>query len=429
MDAKQHSELGWQDQVAELAAQLAAISEVLRAIADSPDELQPICDAIVANAMRLCRAELGGLGFFEGDGYRIVSLKGPPEPYYAGWDKGHVFPILPNGPFARVVETKAPVHIADLTTDEAYLAGNPDTLTWAERGARTYLLMPLLRGGDELIGTMALFRGRVLPFTDRQIDLARAFAAEAIVAFESTRRERRYREVQTELAHANRLSTMGQIIASVTHEVNQPIAAVRNRLSAALNFLDRTPPDLEEIRMALAGALKDTDRTTAIVSRMRALLLKATTPTDDMDINEAAREVIELTRGEALKNRVSLQTQFTKGLPKIVGDRVQLQQVVLNLIVNALQAISGVGDDTRQVLVTTKKAEPNAVYLGVQDTGPGVTEEILPHLFQPFYTSKPDGMGMGLAICRSIIEAHHGRLWATECKPRGALFQFTLPAH
>ena len=121
--------------------------------------------------------------------------------------------------------------------------------------------------------------------------------------------------------------------------------------------------------MALAGAF--TDRTTAIVSRMRALMLKATTPTDDMDINEAAREVIELIRGEALKNRVSLQTQFTKGLPKIVGDRVQLQQVVLNLIVNALQAISGVGDDTRQVLVTTKKAEPNAVYLGVQDTGPG----------------------------------------------------------
>ena len=230
-----------------------------------------------------------------------------------------MFPIPPDGPFARIVKTKAPIHIADVKTDEAHLAGNPDTLTWAQRGARTYLLMPLLRGGDELIGTMALLRGRVLPFTDRQIDLARAFAAEAIVAFESTRRERRYREVQMELAHANRLSTMGQITASVTHEVNQPIAAVRNRLSAALNFLDRAPPDLEEVRMALAGALKDTDRTTAIVNRMRALMLKATTPTDNMDINEAAREAIELTRGEALKNRVSLQTQFTKGQPRSWG--------------------------------------------------------------------------------------------------------------
>jgi signal transduction histidine kinase len=428
MDANQHSEVERQEHVAELAAQLAAISEVLRAIANSPDELQPICDAIVANAMRLCRAELGGLGFFEGDGYRIVSLKGPPEPYYAGWDKGHVFPILPNGPFARIVKTKSPVHIADLTRDEAYLAGNPDTVTWAQRGARTYLLMPLLRG-DELIGAMAILRDRVLPFTDRQIDLLRAFAAEAIVAFESTRRERRYRDMQMELAHANRLSTMGQITASVTHEVNQPIAAVRNRLSAALNFLDRMPPDLEEVRIALAGALKDTDRTTAIINRMRALMLKATIPTDSMDINEAAREVIELTRGEALKNRISLQAQFTNGLPTIAGDRVQLQQVVLNLIVNALQAMSGVNDDSRQVLVTTKKAEPNEVYLGVQDTGPGLNEEILPHLFEPFYTSKPNGMGMGLAVCRSIIEAHHGRLWATGCKPRGALFQFTIPAH
>ena len=148
-----------------------------------------------------------------------------------------------------------------------------------------------------------------------------------------------------------------------------------------------------------------------------------------MDINEAAGEVIELTRGEALKNRISLQAQFTKGLPTIVGDRVQLQQVVLNLIVNALQATSGVSDDTRDVLVRTKKAAQNKVYLGVQDTGPGLNKEILPHLFEPFYTSKPNGMGMGLAISRSIIEAHHGRLWATGCEPRGALFQFTIPAN
>jgi len=427
MEADQDTDLEPQEQVAELAAQLAAISEVLRTIANSPDELQPICDAIVANAMRLCRAQLGGLGFFEGNGYRIVSLKGPPEPYYAGWDKGHVFPILLNGPFAQVVKTKSHVHIVDITADEAFLLGNPDAVTWAERGARTYLLMPLLKE-EEPIGVVAILRDRVLPFTEREIDLLRAFAAEAIVAFESTRRERQYRDTQIELAHANRLSAMGQITASVTHEVNQPIAAVRNRLSAALNFMNKEPPDLEEVRAAVAGALKAIDRTGVIISRMRALMLKATTPTDSMDINDAAREVIELTRGEALKNRVSLQAQFTKGLPTIAGDRIQLQQVVLNLIVNALQATSGVSDDTREVLVTTKKAEANSVYLGVQDTGLGLNEDVLPHLFEPFYTSKPNGMGMGLAISRSIIEAHHGRLWATECKPRGALFQFTIPA-
>jgi len=240
MDAEDRRELELQEQVAELVAQQAAISEVLRAIANSPHELQPICDTIVANAMRLCRSELGGLGFFEGNGYRIVSLRGPPERYYDGWDEGRVFPVLPNSPFARIIKAKSPVHIADLTADEAYLKRNPDTVTWAERGARTYLLVPLLKE-NELIGVIAILRDRVQPFTDSQIDLVRAFAAEAIVALESTRRERRYREMQMELAHANRLLTMGQITASVTHEVNQPIAAVRNRLSAAMNFLQEPP--------------------------------------------------------------------------------------------------------------------------------------------------------------------------------------------
>jgi signal transduction histidine kinase len=160
---------------------------------------------------------------------------------------------------------------------------------------------------------------------------------------------------------------------------------------------------------------------------MRALMLKAPTPTDSMDINEAAREVIELTRGEALKNRVWLQTQFTKDLPTIAGDRVQLQQVVLNLVVNALQATSGVSDDTRQVLVTTRQAEPNEIYLGVQDTGPGLNAETLPRLFEPFYTSKPNGMGMGLAICRSIIEAHRGRLWRRDASLAARYFSLQFP--
>jgi len=121
---------------------------VLRAIANSPHELQPICDTIVANAVRLCRAELGGLGFIERNCYRIVSLRGPPERYYAGWDEGHVFPVLPNSPFARILKTKSPVHIADLRADVAYLGRNPDIVTWVERGARTYLLVPLLKEND-----------------------------------------------------------------------------------------------------------------------------------------------------------------------------------------------------------------------------------------------------------------------------------------
>jgi C4-dicarboxylate-specific signal transduction histidine kinase len=234
--------------------------------------------------------------------------------------------------------------------------------------------------------------------------------------------------LEQELVHANRITTMGHLTASITHEVNQPIAAARNNVHAALNFLDRNPQDLQEIREALGSAANDTDRAGAVVGRMRALMQRASTRTDRIDINEAAREMIELSRGEALKNGVSVKTKFAKGLPVVTGDRVQLQQVVLNLILNALQAMGAVSEDARQLLITTSQAELNYLYIGVRDTGPGLSPEILAHLFEPFYTTKPDGMGMGLAICRSIVEAHRGRLWATACEPHGALFQFTIPA-
>jgi C4-dicarboxylate-specific signal transduction histidine kinase len=234
--------------------------------------------------------------------------------------------------------------------------------------------------------------------------------------------------MQSELAHANRVATMGQLTASITHEVNQPLAAMRNNLTAALIFLDRTPPDLVEVREALTCAVKDNDRAGTVVGRIRALMQKEPTRTDSVNVNEAVCEVIELTYGEALKNGVSARTKLADGLPVIQGDRVQLQQVILNLILNAVQAMGAVADGTREVLITTSQTDPNEVCLGVQDTGPGLSAETLPRLFEPFYTTKPGGMGMGLAICRSIIEAHGGRLWATRCEPQGALFQFTIPA-
>jgi len=275
---------------------------------------------------------------------------------------------------------------------------------------------------------ISLGRKQVQPFTDKQISLFGDFAAQATIALESTRRERQYREMQSELAHANRVATMGQLTASIAHEVNQPLAAARNNLTAALNFLDRTPPDLVEVREALACAVKDNDRASTVVGRIRALMQKAPTRIDSVNANEAVREVVVLTYGEALKNGVSVRTQLAVGLPLIQGDRVQLQQVILNLILNAVQAMGAVTNDTREVLITTSQTEPNEVCLGVQDTGPGLSAETLPHLFEPFYTTKPDGMGMGISICRSIIEAHGGRLWATTCEPRGALFQVTIPA-
>jgi signal transduction histidine kinase len=415
-----------QDRVTELIEQQTAISEVLRAIANSPHDLQPIFDAILDSATRLCRADIGSLRLSEESGLRRVALRGDP---LLVSQVGSSFPMLAEtGSLpSRLTTSRLPTHIPDLT---AVAGDHPDDDHWiaAENaGLRTGLHVPLLKD-NEIVGIIRLVRKQVQPFTDKQISLFTDFAAEATIALESTRRERRYREMQSELAHANRVTTMGHLTASITHEVNQPIGAARNNLTAALNFSDRTPPDLMEVREALACAVKEIDRASTVVGRIRALMQKTPTRRDSVNLNEAVREVIELAYGEALKNRVSVRTQLADGLPLIQGDGVQLQQVVLNLIVNAVQAMGAVTDGTREVLITTSQTEPNEVCLGVQDTGPGLSPESLPRLFEPFHTTKPDGMGMGLSICRSIIEAHGGRLWATACEPRGALFQFTIPA-
>jgi C4-dicarboxylate-specific signal transduction histidine kinase len=409
-----------QEQVTELAAHQAAISEVLRAIAGSPHDLQPVLQTIIDSAVRLCRAEAGSFRLVEEAGLRLVAYKLGPA-YSSPM-------LLEHGSFlGRCAASKSPVHIPDITANEVYSAEEAELVAAVKAGVRTALLVPMLRN-DELVGALSIGRRRIEHFTENEIELVTDFAAQAAIGLEITRRERQLRESQMELAHANRVATMGQLTASITHEVNQPIAAARNNVRAALHFLDRNPADLQEVREALACAAKDTDRAGAVVGRMRALMQKAPTRTDHVDINEAVREVIELTRGEALKNGVSVKTKFAKGLPIITGDRVQLQQVVLNLILNALQAMGAVSADARRVLITTSQTELNDLYIGVQDTGPGLSPETLSRLFEPFYTTKPNGMGMGLAICRSIVEAHGGRLWATACQPHGALFQFVIPA-
>ena len=414
-----------QDRVTELIEQQTAISEVLRAIANSPYDLQPIFDATLDSATRLCRADVGALRLSEESGLRIVAHKG--DPLLVSQVRSS-FPVLAEkGSLpGRLATSRLPTHIPDLTAIEDELRDD----LWIKvvnAGLRTGLVVPLLKD-NEMIGYIALARKQVQPFTDKQISLCRDFAAQATIALESTRRERQYREMQSELAHANRVATMGQLTASITHEVNQPLAAARNNLTAALNFLDRTPPDLVEVREALACALKDNDRATAVVGRIRALVQKAPIRIDSVNVNEAVREVVELIYGEALKNNVSVRTQLADGLPLIQGDGVQLQQVILNLTLNAIQATGAVANGTREVLITTSQSEPNEVCLGVQDTGHGLSAETLPRVFDPFYTTKPSGMGMGLAICRSIIESHDGRLWAAGREPRGALFQFTVPA-
>ncbi len=236
------------------------------------------------------------------------------------------------------------------------------------------------------------------------------------------------RTMQMELAHANRVATMGQLTSSIAHEVYQPVAAVVASAGAALHWLDAEPPALEEVRRSLDRIVKDGHRTRDVIDKIRTLIKKAPPRKDHLDINEAIREVIELIRVEAVKNSVSADTDLMDGLPLIEGDRVQLQQVILNLLINAVQAMSGMSEGKRELLISTARADPNCVLVTVQDSGPGLAPEVLERLFEPFYTTKPGGLGLGLSICRSIIEAHGGRLWVSENVPRGAIFHFTMPA-
>jgi len=238
--------------------------------------------------------------------------------------------------------------------------------------------------------------------------------------------ERRYREAQMELAHVNRVTTMGQLTASIAHEVNQPIAAAVTSADAGLRWLAARPPDLAEVREAFDRVIRAGNRAGDVIGRIRALIRRMPEQKAPLDINETILETIALTRSEMRRHRILLHTELANGPPRICGDRVQLQQVILNLIMNAIEAMSELNEGPRDLLISTSLDTPGGVIVAVRDSGPGLKPESLDRLFDPFYTTKPAGMGMGLSICRSITEAHGGRLWAAANAPRGAVFQFTL---
>jgi len=315
----------------------------------------------------------------------------------------------------------------NLFSDDNYLRG---------RHTKSILCLPLIKQG-RLTGLIYLEnRLTSSAFTADRTAVLELLAAQAAISLENTRlysdlqeREVKARETQMALAHANRVTTMGQLTASIAHEVNQPIAAIVTNAHAALRFLGSHPADLEEVRQALDAIIRDGNRAGDVISRIRDLIKKVPARQAALDINQAILEVIEMIRSALLRNRVALQTELANGLPLTRGDRIQVQQIVLNLIMNAVEAMADVSDGPRDLLVSTAKDISNGVVVvTVRDSGPGLPPESLERLFDPFYTTKPGGMGMGLSICRSIIEAHGGRVWAAATAPRGASFQFTLPA-
>src|SRR5258707_1800849 len=234
-------------------------------------------------------------------------------------------------------------------------------------------------------------------------------------------------QMQSDFAHMNRVSMMGELVASLSHEITQPVASTRINARAAQNFLDMQPPDLGEVREALAGIVGNADRAGDIIDRIRDQIKKAPPRKERFDLNAAINEVIALGRSAIIKNRVWVQTRLSEGLFPVHGDRVQLQQVVLNLLLNAVEAMGSVEAAPRELLISTRQDHTD-VLVAVHDSGPGIDPSHLERVFDTFYTTKSSGTGMGLSICRSIIEAHGGRLWAEANEPRGTIFQFTLPA-
>ena len=285
-----------------------------------------------------------------------------------------------------------------------------------------YQLEQRLRRFD---GQYRWFDNRGVPIRDASGHIVRWYVLLTDIE-DRTQALARLQQMQSDFAHMNRVSVMGELAASLSHEITQPIASARNNARAAQNFLKMQPPDLGEVREALACVVGDADRVGDIIDRIREQMKKAPPRKERFDLNAAINEVIVLARSVTNRNGVSVQTRLAEGLFPVEGDRVQLQQVLLNLILNAAEAMSSVEEGARDLLISTKE-DQSGVVVAVRDSGPGIDPEHLEQVFDAFYTTKPSGTGMGLSICRSIINAHGGKLWAEANKPRGALFQFTLP--
>jgi signal transduction histidine kinase len=242
------------------------------------------------------------------------------------------------------------------------------------------------------------------------------------------RAEEKFRKAQADLAHAMRASTLSELTASIAHEVNQPLAAIVTNAETCLRWLDRETPDLDEARRAAENIIEDGNRAAEVIRRVRALSKNAEPQTAPLDLNDVVNEVIPLVQRELLSHRVSLRMELASALPVVLADRVLLQQVIINLVINGIEAMRPVTDRPRELVIRSQQGEAHQILVMVKDSGVGIPAENADKLFKAFFTTKSGGMGMGLSICRSIIEAHGGRLSASGNVGPGATFQFALPA-
>jgi len=384
---------------------------------------------ILEKLVRVVEAQFAGLLcsvlLLEEDGRHARHGAAPslPQPYSEAIDGLSIGPKA--GSCGTAMYRREPVIVTDILQDPLWEQYRDVAEPY---GLRSCWSTPILAHSGKALGSFAMYYRETRspsPAETRALEMATHLAGIAIERKLAREERERFRQAQADLAHINRVTTMGELTASLAHEVNQPIAAAVTDANTCLRWLTRDQPDLEEARQAASRIVKDATRAAEVISRTRLLFRKGTPQRALVDVNEVIREMIGLLRSEAMRHSISVRTDLAD-LPQVMGDRVQLQQVLLNLMTNSIDAMKDV-DGTRELIICSQQAEDDRLLVSVIDTGLGLPPEQANQIFDAFFTTKPHGTGMGLRISRSIVEAHGGRLWAAENSSRGASFHLTLP--
>jgi signal transduction histidine kinase len=406
-----------------------AAADVLKIISRSAFDLQAVLDTVVELAARLCGADLAAVhpnrAYF-----RAFAIYGGP-PSHREVASNVIFEPGRGSVMGRVALEAKPVQVADVLADPEY------TLHEAQRklGYRTCLGVPLLREGHP-IGVIALTRFTVRPFTDKQIELVQNFADQAVIAIENTRLIAELRQRTDQLGRSvaelqrernNKLMNLEAMAASISHEVKQPLASIAMNGGAAQRFLKHMPPNVEEVQSALNRMIGDCHRASQVFDNLRALFGKAERGHESIDANELIRGVLTSFQGDLEEHGITARVRLPEDLPKIVAHKGQLEEVLLNLVRNAIEAMQADKNDHRVLQVSSGRHGDDKILLSIEDSGPGIDPKHAKNIFDAFVTTKSHGMGLGLALCRMIIDRHSGELTALPAHPRGSIFRIALP--
>jgi len=388
------------------------------------DSLPLILDAICRLVEELASGSLSSILLMDPSANRLRHAAAPslPSSYNEAVDGVVIGPSA--GSCGTAAYRAAPVIVSDIATDPLWADYRDVALA---HGLRACWSTPILSPAGKVLGTFAIYRREPRYPTALDHSVISQIVHLASIAIERKRAEESLRQAQADLAHVSRVTTMGELTASLAHEVNQPIAAAVTSANSCIRWLGADVPNLDKARTAAARIVKDGTRAAEIINRIRMLFQRGTLQKELVGVNEVIEEMIVLLRGEATRYSISVRRELAADLPPVMGDRVQLQQVMMNLMINSIDAMKAV-EGTRELAIQSQRDENEQLLVSVSDTGVGLPAGQADQIFNAFFTTKPHGIGMGLRICRSIVESHGGRLWAADNSPRGASFYLTLPA-